>query len=223
MIAKEFDSNQVEDVISKIEATKKVELDVYYPVLDVRSGSVSVDTTTNKNIIKEATAGFSDKLDDPKTSFIFPDIDQARLKGKYIQFLEQAFEWNQLSYIFYPYFWASVPKWIELMNREDDSDPLFTKFLQAGSSKVLLAVKPGYENAVLHFLATREPWEGGPSPVIGDPLYIPLYEEVRRQQDDLSGSEPVGDKWKFTLPTSLIYLESDQYELTNEYKENSTN
>lgn len=219
MIAKEFDSDRTDDEVSDIEATKKVELDVYFPELDVKSGSQSEDPATKKNIIKETSAGFRDSLDDPKQSFTFTDIDQARAKGRYIQFLEQAFEWNQLSYIFYPYFWASVPKWIELMNREDEADPLFTKFLQAGSSKVLLAVKPGYENAVLHFLATREPWEGGPSPVIGDPLYIPLYEEVRSQQDNLADSTPVGEPWEFTLPTSLIYLESEQHKLVHEYKE----
>jgi hypothetical protein len=70
---------------------------------------------------------------------------------------------------------------------------------------------------VLHFLATREPWDGGPTPVIGDPLYVPLYEEIRGQQDTFAGSEPAGDPWIFSLPTSLVYLESANYPLTNEY------
>ncbi|MBI4047004.1 MAG: hypothetical protein HY371_09305, partial [Devosia nanyangense] len=118
---------------------------------------------------------------------------------------------------FYPYFWARMPMWLQLMNRDDPADPLFTEFLQAGSARVLLAVKPGYENAVLHFLATREPWLGGASPVIGDPLYLPLYEEVRDRQDDLAGAEPVGDSWEFTLPTSLVYLQSTAYPLPMEY------
>ena len=63
--------------------------------------------------------------------------------------------------------------------------------------------------------------DGGPSPVVGDPLYIPLYEEVRSQQDDLLGSTPVGKSWEFTLPTSLIYLESE-YPLVMEYKKKIT-
>lgn len=216
MIAKEFDADRSDDIISSVEATKKIGLDVYFPVLDVMPGHLKDGSTTD---IVEANANYEDKKDNPLPTFSFLDVDESRRKGKYIQFLEQAFEWNQLSYIFYPYFWASIPKWVELMSRDDQSDPMFTKFLQAGSAKALLAVTPGYENAVLHFLTTREPWEGGPSPVIGDPLYIPLYEEVRNQQDDLSGSVPVGDPWKFTLPTSLIYLESDKYPLVNEYKE----
>jgi len=36
---------------------------------------------------------------------------------------------------------------------------------------LLTAVTPAYEEAVLHYLATGEPWEAGPAPVIGDPLY----------------------------------------------------
>ncbi len=219
MVAKEFDS-ALEDDVTKDPATTAEELDVYYPTLQIKPGTETTDPAKNVKTIVEASARFDDVKDDPLAQFSLLDIEEARKKGRYIQFLEQAFEWNQLSYVFYPYFWASRPKWVELMNRDDQADALFTRFLQAGSSKVLLAVKPGYENAVLHFLATREPWEGGPSPVIGDPLYVPLYEEVRNQQDKLSGSEPVGEPWEFTLPTSLIYLESEQHKLgALEYKE----
>lgn len=219
MIAKEFDSS-LEDDVTKDPATKSEEMDVYFPTLQVKPGAETTDSVKNVKTIVEASARFDDVKDDPLAKFTLLDIEEAKEKGRYIQFLEQAFEWNQLSYLFYPYFWASRSKWIELMNREDQADALFTRFLQAGSSKVLLAVKPGYENAVLHFLATREPWEGGPAPVIGDPLYVPLYEEVRNQQDKLSGSKPVGEPWEFTLPTSLIYLESEQHKLgVLEYKE----
>jgi hypothetical protein len=132
------------------------------------------------------------------------------MKGRFIQFLEQAFEWRQLAYIFYPYFWATRPKWIEMMNHADDTDPNMTAFLQAGSVRVLIAVTPAYEQAVLHFLATGEPWEGGPAPVIGDPLFIPLYEELHKQQDDLYNAVPEGEPWTFVLPTSLVYLEDSE-------------
>jgi hypothetical protein len=96
---------------------------------------------------------------------------------------------------------------MELMGRLDDADPNFTAFLRAGAIKVLVAVAPAYDDAVLHFLATREPWEGGPSPVIGDALYLPLFEELHEQQDDLYGGVPDGEPWEFTLPTALVYLE----------------
>ncbi len=87
------------------------------------------------------------------------------------------------------------------MNSAKDSNS------QASLNKLVSIVTPAYNEAVLHFLATREPWEGGPSPVIGDPLFVPLYEELHKQQDDLYNATPEGKPWTFTLPTSLIWLD----------------
>lgn len=135
------------------------------------------------------------------------DLNVASTKAPLVQFLEQAFEWTNMAYLFYPYFWSAAPRWIEMMNRFDAGDPFYTAFLQAGSSRVLLAATPGYEDAVLHYLATGVPWEGGPSPVIDDPLFLPLHEEIRKQQQAGSEGEPEGQPWSFILPTSLVYLQ----------------
>ena len=137
-----------------------------------------------------------------------PHLEAAKWKGRIVQFLEQAFEWKQLSYITYPYFWTVPRRWYELMSRSDRTDPFFSAFLQAGSVRVLLAVTPAYNNAVLHYIATGQPWEGGSSPVIGDPLFVPLYDELREQQDDLINATPEGAPWTFSLPTSLVYLDN---------------
>jgi hypothetical protein len=163
-------------------------------------------------------AEFVDMPDPVASRYVADNLSIARQKGRYVQFLEQAFDWGQLSYILYPYFWAAVPRWIEMLDREDESDPLFTQFLRAGSARVLLSVKPAYEDAVLHFIATGEPWDGGSPPVIGDSTFIPLYEEVRAQQTRDSAGSPVGESWLFRVPTSLLYLESRNYPLVNEYK-----
>lgn len=205
MVTKEFDANDSDDLLPPMGGVGTRLTDVLFPVFDVTEGKLV--TAGTENVVTEATAKFAD-VDPAPVSFSAMRIDEAAKRGRFVQFLEQAFEWGQLSYLFYPYFWARMPQWLQLISREDPSDPLFTEFLQAGSARVLLAVKPGYENAVLHFLATREPWSGGPSPVIGDSLYLPLYEEVRNRQDDLAGATPVGESWEFSLPTSLIYLET---------------
>lgn len=212
MIAKEFDTLATDDVVSSVDAIGAIAIGgaagIDFPSFDIKKGKQGEPTTT---------ARFVDKPDGP-AQYAATNLAKAQLKGRYVQFLEQAFEWEHLSQVFYPYFWAALPKWVALMNREDSGDPQFTDFLRAGSARVLLAVRPGYENAVLHFLATREPWEGGPSPVIGDPLYVPLYEEIRGQQDTFAGSVPVGEPWRFALPTSLVYLEGGtNYPLINEY------
>jgi hypothetical protein len=196
-ITKEFDDDPADDALADLEAMGTRSVDVEYRRL-------KVDELPDASQPSSVSVGFS--VEHKQVDFPAPDLPSARVKGRYVQFLEQAFEWQQLAYICYPYFWATPPKWVELMNRSDDADPFLTEFLQAGSARVLVAVTPAYDEAVLHYLATGEPWDGGPAPVIGDPLYIPLYEELRRQQDDLANATPEGDPWSFTLPTSLVYL-----------------
>ncbi len=213
MIAKEFDADASDDLLPAVAGVARRAVDVDFPVLDVVEGYEKPGGS-----VVEASVRFRDQPDDPVPTFTAPSIDDARARGRLVRFLEQSFEWAQLSYVFYPYFWARMPEWIQLMDREDPSDPMFTEFLRAGSARVVLAVRPGHENAVLHFLATREPWLGGPSPVIGDPLFLPLYEEIRDAQDDVAGGTPSGEPWTFALPTSLVYLESERYPLVKEYR-----
>jgi hypothetical protein len=199
MLAKEFDADPSDDTLTNLDDTGARVVQSEYRRFAVKELPDAKRPT-------KVSASF--ELAQRAANFTVPDLPAARRKGRYIQFLEQAFEWQQLAYVCYPYFWATPPRWVELMNRSDDADPFLTAFLQAGSAKVLLAVSPGYDDAVLHYLATGEPWEGGPAPVIGDPLYIPLYEELRKQQDDLANATPDGESWPFSLPTSLVYLEN---------------
>jgi hypothetical protein len=152
---------------------------------------------------KEMTTGSSTEIEIPAI-----DIPEALEEGSIIQFLEQAFEWPQISYLLYPYFWGRLPEqWFEAQKYYDEEDPLYAKFLQAGSARVLIAVRPAYEIAVMHYLCTKKPWNGGPGPGINHPLYIPIHEELRNQQDDLNGAEPYGDSWEVVIPTSLVYLQ----------------
>ena len=201
-LTKELDADPADDHLTNIEAMGVRNVDSTFRELEVKEEMDKVEPTQPVSV--SVNFGTSDKQID----FPVPKLNEGSLKARYIQFLEQAFDWQQLAYIFYPYFWATPPKWIDLMSRQDQTDPTLTAFLQAGSCKVLLACMPAYDDAVLHYLATGEPWEGGPAPVIGDPLYVPLYDELHRQQDDLEGATPDGPAWKFTVPTSLVYLEN---------------
>jgi hypothetical protein len=139
------------------------------------------------------------------------DIEEARKEGRIIQFLQQAFEWQNISYILYPYFWARETEWLSKVGMYDENfdDPLFGAFLRAGSTRVLVPVRPAYEMAVLHYLYTREPWNGGEAPGIYDQFYVPIHQELREQQDDLNNAEPVGEPWEYVLPTTLVYLQKD--------------
>jgi hypothetical protein len=194
MIAKEFDADETDDTLSALYA-----IDTRNIAMTMRPFRINEGPTAT-------TAGYESVSNNRP----FPAIDMstARTKGRYVQFLEQAFEWQQIAFLLYPYFWTNPDRWVDAMSRQDPADPKFSAFLQAGSARVLVAVTPAYEDAVTHFIATGEPWDGGPAPAIGDPLFLPIHDELRRQQDDLYGGTPDGDPWEFTLPTALVYLQN---------------
>jgi hypothetical protein len=193
LLTKEYDADTTDDLLTPWETMGTFDVESLVTRMNVdRSGETAIaEFKTNPYNLK----------------FPAMDLVEARRKAPYIQFLEQAFEWNQLGWVCYPYFWATPRKWIQLIAREDQTDPALSDFLQAGAAKVLVAVTPEYDDAVLHWLAMREPWEGGAAPALGDPLYLPLYDEMHKAQDDLYGGTPVGEPWEYVVPTSLIYLE----------------
>jgi len=118
-------------------------------------------------------------------------------------FLEQAIEWDIMSYNFYPFYWANRSKWGDLYDYEND-DPTFRKFMQAGMARVVVTVRPGFENAMMHYMATGNVWDGGELPVLDDPLYLSIVEEL---QQPLGIKE--GEAWKTQVPTSLTILQAD--------------
>jgi hypothetical protein len=136
------------------------------------------------------------------------DLTEAGPEGRYIRFFENAFEWEQLTFFFYPYFWGRKGGWIDraLLG---DVDPLFADFIRAGSARVVLPVRPGFERAVGYFLASGKPWNGGDLPWIGSGLYVSIIDEIR-ERDDAPGDEtPSGDPWDVRLPTSLVILRQE--------------
>jgi hypothetical protein len=137
------------------------------------------------------------------------DIHQAVSEGKFEQFFEQAFEWENITYLFYPYFWGRQNQWLSKINNYDE-DPLFTQFLQSGSVRVVVPVHPGYNDAVMYYLENNGAiWNGGEPPRLNDPLYISLAQELRDLTDDLANATPEGDPWQVILPTTLVYLQKD--------------
>jgi len=143
--------------------------------------------------------------DDPPDFDIFDAVQE----GKPIQFFEQAFEWENITYLFYPYFWGRQNQWIHKVTTFDE-DPLFTKFLQAGAARVVIPVHPGYNDAVMYFLENNGAiWSGGDAPRLNDPLFISLADELRNLTDDLGNAKPDGDPWEVVLPTTLVYLQQD--------------
>ena len=142
--------------------------------------------------------------------FGYPEFsfDEATKEGRYIQLFEQAFEWDQMTYLFYPYFWARKKEWVNILAR-DESDPLFMNFLQAGAARVLIPVRNAYVKAVLHYLNTGgEIWNGEDVPTPDHPLYVSIIDEIMEADGYFEGGEVVGEPWLSKVPTSLVYLQN---------------
>lgn len=125
--------------------------------------------------------------------------------GPVVRFFEQAFEWEQMMYLFYPYFWGRKPEWVKMINFED-VDPKFEEFLQAGYARVVVPVRPGFEVPLQHFLDTGQVWNGEPLPEVGTDLYVSIIQEIKERQGAPLEEELFGDSWDVRLPTSLTRL-----------------
>lgn len=118
----------------------------------------------------------------------------------FVKFMEQAFEWELMSYSFYPFYWGNKDEWGTLYQFDSD-DEIFRSFMQAGMARVVVTVKPGFEDAVMYYLAFGQIWNGGQMPVLGNPLYLSIVDELKEQEYS------VDETWTTVLPTNLVALQ----------------
>ncbi len=148
------------------------------------------------------------------------DFQRMLRSGRYAHFWETAIEWRNLDYEFLPYYWARQSTWGRLLT--EDADPLHAQFISAGAATVRLAVTPGFEPAILHFLETGEIWNGGELPEVTREEFIGFLDEVdARRLEPVDPNAPVplggfapdeipfGEPWEVKLPTTLVRLRPD--------------
>ena len=147
------------------------------------------------------------------------DLDEARIEGMIVQFFEQAFEWHNMTWLLYPYFWAKASRQHAKLLSEDP-DPAMREFYGAGAARVVVPVPVDYEDAVLNFFETNEIWGGGEPPLVDDPEYVSIAEELKQGRTnsfnspiyyESAGTPPpfIIDEWEEKLPTSLVKLQAD--------------
>lgn len=136
------------------------------------------------------------------------NFSESLAEGAYVRFFEQAFEWQNMSWITYPYFWGQKNQWENRLLLED-SDPAYQEFLKAGFARVVLPVREGWNAAVDHFRLYGEPWIGGSLPTVSDPLYLPIADELAERLNQPGTELPVGEPWPVVVPTQLIKLRED--------------
>ncbi|MEN1729430.1 MAG: hypothetical protein AAGJ52_13420, partial [Pseudomonadota bacterium] len=134
-------------------------------------------------------------------------INQSPLLDQYashVKFFEQAFDWEIMSYLFYPYYWADDCSWADLLQTEYAPDPIFQAFLQSGMARIQVPVRPGFEDAVTYYMETGEIWNGGDLVMDSDDdLYISVAEELQ----EIEGF--VEDQWETRIPTTLTVVQGD--------------
>lgn len=166
----------------------------------------------------------------------FPWINRNNAEGlrPEIKFLEQSFDWKNMAYEFYPYYWSRRSQWLQAYSLTDN-DPLFTEFLKAGSARVLVPVHPAFTAQVLYYQLTGALWPGGEVPWLEPPdpdedillpgeadqtdaelaLYkdymVELVHELKGdeidKEIDISPDDP--EAWMVKIPTTLVWLQPD--------------
>jgi hypothetical protein len=146
---------------------------------------------------------------EPKPPELHAEV--AALYGRQIQFVEQAFEWPQLTYRLYPYYWKPRTTWAQAIALQD-ADPAFAEFLRAGSARLVVPVRPGFELAVCSHLGINPPlpWQAGKPPIVDAEPYLSIAEEIKSSQTTL-GQPPrrIDTPWIVRLPTTLVKIKAD--------------
>ena len=139
------------------------------------------------------------------------DLASVCNNGSWIRFFENAFEWTNMIYVLYPYFWGRHARWNAALHFTDP-DLEFAAFLRAGAARVQVPVRPGFEKAVAHFCQYGEIWDGNDPPLRGDDLYVPIVDEIEANLGKFTnegvpypdGAQP----WEVRIPTDLVLVEN---------------
>lgn len=147
------------------------------------------------------------------------DQQRALHEGAEVQFFQHALEWENMTYIFYPYFWGrSDDRWVSILHQFGDPDPNLVAFVKSGMARVQVPVRPGFEAVVARYCQDGKPWAGDDAPLIGEDLHVPIIDEIRRELEAPDEGRPVDASWEFRVPTSLVLLE-DEANLANGFRD----
>lgn len=169
--------------------------------------------------LKKLTISMLTDDSDPSLDAFFPggtdsepviDVEAACAAGSRIRFFENAFEWRNMTYVLYPYFWGRKARWISALHLTDP-DPDFAAFLKAGAARVQVPVRPGFESAIAYYCQTGKIWNGEDPPLIDDDLYVPIVEEITENLGKLDDGVPYPEgsgPWEVRIPTSLVLVQN---------------
>jgi hypothetical protein len=131
--------------------------------------------------------------------------------GRYIRFFEQAFEWDQMLYNYFPYFWGRKKYWNDRLQL-DDVDGDFAAFLRAGAARITVPVRKGYEAVVATFMLNGTIPSTSDLLAVSTGLYVPFFVELMGSDGAPDTAVPYGNpplEWELRVPTTLVKVRTD--------------
>lgn len=127
-----------------------------------------------------------------------------------VKFFEQAIDWQIMSYLFYPYYWADKCDWADLIKTES-SDLVFQAFLQRGMARVVVPIRQQFTEAFAFYLETGQIWLGNEL-VAGSQsnLYLSIAEEMQTVEG------MVEEEWETRVPSTLAIIQGKSAYLEQE-------
>jgi hypothetical protein len=124
---------------------------------------------------------------------------------RYLQFFDDAFEWDETSYRCYAGADATLSADTGGLA---DGDALFTSFLQADSARVLVPVEPSRLMALLYYLSCGDLWDGDNRLAPLNAADVAIVDDMKRagmlaRRDGLR----VGQPWEVVVPTAMQVLD----------------
>jgi hypothetical protein len=146
------------------------------------------------------------------------DWERVIQHGELIKFLHQAIEWENMLYFTYPYFWDAQNSRFKRFLQHPDSR--HRDFLRAGSARVVLTIRPGYEVDFARFVEVGGLGDGHPYMTIAEEIQeyantnypgIPAANPEVDNAQDVEGREKgtlIGRWYEYT-PTSALDISID--------------
>lgn len=130
--------------------------------------------------------------------------NSAPAEAKEVRFFEYAFEWDQMTYRFHPYFWGPESGW-DAQRFGQQGDSVFNAFLNAGFASLILPVRRGYEDAAALYLQTGLVLDVAVVPA--DEALAAMNREVELINAAGDGGVSEGEPWSYRVPTTLVVLD----------------
>jgi hypothetical protein len=152
----------------------------------------------------------------------YPEIlfEESIKEGVVVKFFEKSFDWENITYEYFPYFYGNKERWCSITPLKDN-DPVFENFLKAGFARVVVPVTPRYENILAQYMITAINMYGFPYhwfslmgmssnfiPGIEQVYFKNLFADLRAARELTEETGTVIGTYVEKVPTNLVYLAS---------------